>query len=86
LAGPGREAYVRPEDRIEMLAWIQAFDYLGQGLALRGDPFEWHEDQEGRSPHLTREADSGDPGRVRSGAGQPAQAGGDPQVVPVLGQ
>lgn len=33
----------------------QAFDYLGQGLVLRGDPFEWDEEKEGRSPHLTRE-------------------------------
>lgn len=33
----------------------QAFDYLGQGLVLRGDPFEWDEEKEGRSPHMTRE-------------------------------
>jgi hypothetical protein len=33
----------------------QAFDHLGQGLVLRGDPFEWDEEQ-GRSPHLTQEA------------------------------
>jgi hypothetical protein len=33
----------------------QAFDYLGQGLVLRGDPFEWSERQNGPSPHLTKE-------------------------------
>lgn len=33
----------------------QAFDYLGQGLVLRGDPFEWNEEQYGRSPHMTRD-------------------------------
>ncbi len=33
----------------------QAFDHLGQGLVLRGDPFEWDENQHGRSPHLTNE-------------------------------
>lgn len=32
----------------------QAFDYKGQGLVLRGDPFEWNEDKLGRSPHLTK--------------------------------
>lgn len=34
----------------------QAFDYLGQGLVLRGDPFEWDEEKMGRSPHLPRDA------------------------------
>jgi hypothetical protein len=34
----------------------QAFDHLGQGLVLRGDPFEWDEDRQGKSPHLTQEA------------------------------
>lgn len=34
----------------------QAFDYLGQGLVLRGDQFEWDSDVLGPSPHLTREA------------------------------
>ena len=34
----------------------QAFDYLGQGLILRGDQFEWDSDALGRTPHLTREA------------------------------
>jgi hypothetical protein len=33
----------------------QAFDHLGQGLVLRGDPFEWDEREHGRSPHLTTE-------------------------------
>ena len=34
----------------------QAFDYLGQGLVLRGDPFVWDKEQFGRSPHLTKAA------------------------------
>jgi hypothetical protein len=34
----------------------QAFDYLGQGLVLRGDPFEWDAEKLGRSPHLSRAA------------------------------
>ncbi|GAB4443116.1 MAG: hypothetical protein OHK0015_42710 [Chloroflexi bacterium OHK40] len=34
----------------------QAFDYLGQGLVLRGDPFEWDEEKLGRTPHLTKTA------------------------------
>src|SRR6266487_6732381 len=34
----------------------QAFDYLGQGLVLRGDPFEWDSEKFGRSPHLTEAA------------------------------
>ena len=34
----------------------QAFDYKGQGLVLRGDPFEWDEEKQGLSPHLTRAA------------------------------
>ena len=36
----------------------QAFDYLGQGLVLRGDPFEWNEEQQGKSPHMTKEGAS----------------------------
>jgi hypothetical protein len=32
----------------------QAFDYLGQGLVLRGDPFAWSKDRYGPSPHLTK--------------------------------
>jgi hypothetical protein len=31
----------------------QAFDHLGQGVVLRGDPFEWNEFEQGRSPHMT---------------------------------
>lgn len=31
----------------------QAFDYMGQGLILRGEPFEWDDDKQGMSPHLT---------------------------------
>jgi hypothetical protein len=34
----------------------QAFDYLGQGLVLRGEKFEWDEDKLGRTAHLTQEA------------------------------
>jgi len=34
----------------------QAFDYLGQGLVLRGDQFEWDTDALGPTPHLTKEA------------------------------
>lgn len=33
----------------------QAFDYLGQGLVLRGDPFEWDDRKMGKSPHLKTE-------------------------------
>ena len=36
----------------------QAFDFLGQGLVLRGDPFVWDKEKQGASPHLTREAAS----------------------------
>jgi hypothetical protein len=36
----------------------QAFDYMGQGLVLRGDPFFWDKEKQGASPHLTREAAS----------------------------
>lgn len=34
----------------------QAFDYLGEGLVLRGEPFEWDIDKLGRTPHLTQTA------------------------------
>ena len=30
----------------------QAFDYLGQGVVLRGEPFEWDAEEMGRTPHL----------------------------------
>lgn len=33
----------------------QAFDYLGQGVVLRGEPFEWDIEEHGRTPHLTRD-------------------------------
>jgi hypothetical protein len=33
----------------------QAFDYLGQGVVLRGDPFEWDAQEYGKTPHLTKE-------------------------------
>ncbi len=35
-----------------------AFNYLGQGLVLRGDPFEWNQELRGRTPHLTQSAAS----------------------------
>lgn len=35
---------------------VQAFDHLGQGLVLRGDPFEWDTQKSGRAPHLTQAA------------------------------
>lgn len=31
-----------------------AFNYLGQGLVLRGEPFEWNQELRGRTPHLTQ--------------------------------
>lgn len=41
--------------RIVMRTGIaQAFDYLGQGVVLRGDPFEWDVEEHGKTPHLTR--------------------------------
>jgi hypothetical protein len=33
----------------------QAFDYLGQGLILRGDYFNWDVQHQGRTPHLTKD-------------------------------
>lgn len=43
-------------DSVAMRASVaQAFDYLGQGLVLRGDPFEWDADALGKSPHLSRD-------------------------------
>jgi len=35
-----------------------AFDFLGQGLLLRGDEFEWDKEAYGKTPHLTKEAAS----------------------------
>lgn len=54
----GIDFYVAREesDTLTMRASVaQAFDYLGQGLVLRGDPFEWDAEKKGRSPHLTRD-------------------------------
>lgn len=54
----GIDFYVARElkDRLTMRSSVaQAFDYLGQGLVLRGDPFEWNEEKEGRSPHMRKE-------------------------------
>lgn len=33
----------------------QAFDFLGQGLVLRGEPFEWDVKKLGPAPHLSRD-------------------------------
>lgn len=33
----------------------QAFDYLGQGIVLRGQPFEWDSRDHGKVPHLPTE-------------------------------
>lgn len=33
----------------------QAFDYMGQGLILRGDYFNWDVQRLGKTPHLTYE-------------------------------
>ena len=44
-------------DTITMRSSVaQAFDYLGQGLVLRGDRFEWDTKKQGRTPHLTENA------------------------------
>ena len=54
----GISFYVARElrERLTMRSSVaQAFDYLGQGIVLRGDPFEWDDDNEGPSPHLTEE-------------------------------
>lgn len=53
----GIDFYVAQElnNRLTMRSSVaQAFDHLGQGLVLRGDPFEW-DDGDGRSPHMTTE-------------------------------
>lgn len=55
----GVSFYVAPDagGKLTMHASVaQAFDYLGQGLVLRGDPFEWDETKMGRSPHLPKDA------------------------------
>jgi hypothetical protein len=45
------------EKRVTMRSSVaQAFDYLGQGLVLRGESFEWDEDTLGLSPHLIQSA------------------------------
>ncbi len=46
------------EQRTVRASVAQAFDYMGQGLVLRGDPFIWDKEKQGASPHLTREAAS----------------------------
>ena len=44
-------------DQLTMRSSVsQAFDYLGQGLVLRGEPFEWNQERQGSSPHLMKTA------------------------------
>lgn len=44
------------DDSLAMRSSVaQAFDYLGQGLVLRGQKFEWDTDKLGKTPHLTTE-------------------------------
>jgi hypothetical protein len=38
---------------------VQAFDENGEGLVLRGHRFQWDEDKQGKSPHLTAEMADG---------------------------
>jgi len=52
----GMSFYVAQErdQKLSMRSSIAlAFDFLGQGLILRGDEFEWDKDAQGRTPHLT---------------------------------
>ena len=54
----GIDFYIAKElnDKVTIRSAVsQAFDHLGQGLVLRGDPFEWDDDNDGRSPHMKRE-------------------------------
>ncbi|MFP5274254.1 argonaute/piwi family protein [Coleofasciculus sp.] len=54
----GISFYVAQElsENLTMRASVaQAFDYLGQGLVLRGDPFIWNQDKQGKTPHLTQQ-------------------------------
>jgi hypothetical protein len=42
-------------DRLSTRASVaQAFDFLGQGFVLRGEPFQWDQQRQGRTPHLLR--------------------------------
>ena len=53
----GISFYVAQEhdQRLSMRSSIAlAFDFLGQGLILRGDEFEWDKESLGRTPHLTK--------------------------------
>jgi hypothetical protein len=44
------------DEKLTMRSSIaQAFDFLGQGLVLRGEPFEWDVAKLGPSPHLTKD-------------------------------
>lgn len=68
----------------------QAFDYLGQGIVLRGQPFEWDSRDHGKVPHLpTEEARDlivRTPRRVQEVQPPTAVAGRRAQVVSVLGR
>jgi hypothetical protein len=50
-------SFFRPLGETSMLraSVVQAFDENGEGLILRGQDFQWDEDKDGRSPHLTEE-------------------------------
>jgi hypothetical protein len=55
----GVSFYIAQEQsgKLSMRASVaQTFDFLGQGLVLRGDPFQWDERTRGPSPHLTQDA------------------------------
>jgi hypothetical protein len=51
-------SFYRPRDSQSYLraSLAQAFDDQGEGFVLRGREFEWDEEKNGRSPHLTSEA------------------------------
>jgi hypothetical protein len=51
-------AFYRPMGATSTLraALAQAFDDQGEGFVLRGREFEWHEQRDGKSPHLPADA------------------------------
>ena len=48
-------SFYRPlgQESVLQTSVAQAFDENGEGLVLRGHSFEWNDDEQGRSPHLT---------------------------------
>ena len=45
------------DDALTMRSSVSmAFDYLGQGLVLRGDKFQWNHKEHGQAAHMTTEA------------------------------